>query len=79
MHRPGIASVSGDRIILDGTTVEEVERYHAETLRSVVAKVNDDAARIEERETARKEAEEAARGTHEATVREVANRVPFEE
>ena len=29
MHRPGIASVSGDRIILDGTTVEELERYHA--------------------------------------------------
>jgi hypothetical protein len=24
MHRPGIASVTGDKVILDGTTIEEV-------------------------------------------------------
>ena len=28
MHRPGIARVEGDRIVLDGTTIEEVEKYH---------------------------------------------------
>jgi len=32
MHRPGIASVQGDRVVLDGTTVEEIDRYHRETL-----------------------------------------------
>lgn len=32
MHRPGIASVVGDTVILDGTTVDEVEKYHKETL-----------------------------------------------
>jgi len=32
MHRPGIVSVQGDRVILDGTTIEEVERHHRETL-----------------------------------------------
>jgi hypothetical protein len=28
MHRPGIASVVGNRIYLNGTTIEEVEQYH---------------------------------------------------
>lgn len=40
MHRPGIANVVGDRIILNGTTVEEIEKYHRDTLRVVVDRVN---------------------------------------
>jgi len=32
MHRPGIVRVEGDKVILDGTTIEEVERYHRDTL-----------------------------------------------
>ena len=28
MHRPGIASARGDTIVLEGTTLEEVKRYH---------------------------------------------------
>jgi hypothetical protein len=40
MHRPGIARVVGDRIILDGTTIEEVEQFHLETLQLVVAVTN---------------------------------------
>lgn len=32
MHRPEIASVHEDKIILDGTTIEEVEKYHRDTL-----------------------------------------------
>ena len=32
MHRPGIASVYGNKIVLDGTTMEEVRDYHRETL-----------------------------------------------
>ena len=39
-HRPGIGRVVGDRIILDGTTVEEIEQVHRETLRIVVDRVN---------------------------------------
>ena len=35
MHRPGIASVRGDRILLDGTTIEELEQYHLPTLQLV--------------------------------------------
>lgn len=40
MHRPGIASVDGDRIVLDGTTVEEVKQCHKETLELCVAEAN---------------------------------------
>jgi hypothetical protein len=42
MHRPGIASIVGDRIILDGTPIEEVPDIHAATLKFVVEKVNND-------------------------------------
>lgn len=41
MHRAGIASVSGDRILLDGTTVEEVAKHHLETVRKVVLEANE--------------------------------------
>jgi hypothetical protein len=50
MHRPGIARVYGDRIILDGTTMEEIERYHAKTLKLALEKTNEEAAAEEERQ-----------------------------
>ncbi len=50
MHRPGIARVVGDRVILDGTTIEEVEKYHRDTLVLVIERVNQ---LIAERETVR--------------------------
>lgn len=40
MHRPGIAYVEGNRIILDGTTLEEVQKYHKETLIACVNNAN---------------------------------------
>jgi hypothetical protein len=40
MHRPGIARVIGDRIVLDGTTIDEVERYHSATLQLAVDEAN---------------------------------------
>lgn len=40
MHRPRIASVVGDEIILDGTTIEEVRDYHRETLMLCIEKTN---------------------------------------
>lgn len=78
MHRPGIASIVGDKIVLDGTTIEEVEKYHAKTLGLVVEKVNADAAVIEERERKRREAEEGERKEHMDRVREVSERIRFQ-
>jgi hypothetical protein len=40
MHRPGIARVIGNTIVLDGTTLEEVEKYHRDTLRLCVNEAN---------------------------------------
>lgn len=40
MHRPGIASVIGDKIILDGTTIDEVKEYHRDTLALCVEEAN---------------------------------------
>jgi|ERR1700679_177235 hypothetical protein len=39
-HRPGIASVVGRKIVLDGTTVEEVESHQRETLLAAVSQAN---------------------------------------
>ena len=41
MHRPGIASVRGDRIVLDGTTIDEVKKYHQKTLVQCVNLANE--------------------------------------
>lgn len=40
MHRPSIARVSGDKIILDGTTIDEVKNYHRDTLLLCVDEAN---------------------------------------
>lgn len=40
MHRPGIAYVLGDKIYLDGTTIEEVDKYHKKTLKLAVNEAN---------------------------------------
>lgn len=40
MHRPGIASVYGDTILLDGTTIDEVAEYHRDTLVLCVERAN---------------------------------------
>jgi hypothetical protein len=78
MHRPGIASVSGDQIILDGTTVEEMERYHAETLRLVIPEVARRLDALESTQRQERDRDEAERMAHEDEVRQAARRVSFD-
>lgn len=74
MHRPGIASVQGDRFVLDGTTIDEIESHHADTLRGVIEEVN---RRSEE--LARREHDAAAARDRERAERiERARRLSFE-
>ena len=65
MHRPGIARVFGSKIILDGTTIDEVKKYHRETLILCIDEANKEEARILERmhreEERRREKSEAHR------------------
>lgn len=79
MHRPGIASVQGDRIVLDGTTIEELERYHLKTLKLVIGQLNAAMAVHRERELAVLEAERQARAEHERQVADAAARLRFDD
>ena len=49
MHRPGIASVRGAKIILNGTTIEEVKKYHRDTLVDCVDVANQEEKKFLER------------------------------
>lgn len=79
MHRPTIARVVGDTIVLDGTTMDELERYHARTLRLCVQQVNEQEAAHLERVRQAREREEAARRQHEREVDEIAGRLKFDD
>jgi len=50
MHRRGIARVSYDKIILDGTTIEEVKKYHKDTLSLAIEAANAHCEKIQEQE-----------------------------
>lgn len=65
MHRPGIARVTGDRIVLDGTAAEEVARYHQRTLGLVVDATNAQHAEHLRREAAAARDEAAQRHREE--------------
>ena len=40
MHRPGIARIYDATVILDGTTIDEVKKYHRDTLQLAVKETN---------------------------------------
>jgi hypothetical protein len=78
MHRPGIASVQGDRVVLNGTTVDEVRDVHAKTLKLVVEETNRRAAEVEDRQRAEAAAKQREPEAHSDEVRRVADEIDFE-
>lgn len=78
MHRPGIARLEGDLLILDGTTIDEVERYHAQTAQLAVNATNRDEARAEDEDRARQRQEAEDADAHRRHVREAAERIKFD-
>ena len=78
MHRPGIASVSGDTVVLDGTTIEEVRDYHASTLTLVVARLNQAQAQHDAKTQIDASREAAERSSHEENIRNVADEIRFD-
>lgn len=78
MHRPGIARVEGDKIILDGTTIEEVEKFHAKTLRRVVSETNLYFEEQRQKEQIAREEIERNAKTHVQRLEEVSKRIKFE-
>jgi hypothetical protein len=77
MHRPGIARVSGDVITLDGTTIDEVERYHARTLSLVVDAFNLQIVQLRLAEAEQQAREAADREAHRQHVEDVTDRLRF--
>lgn len=77
MHRWNIASVYGDEIILDGTTIEEVRDYHRETLVACVEIANQKEQEILEQERKQKEQEEKRRKKHYANIKNVSDELKF--
>jgi hypothetical protein len=78
MHRPGIARVINDRIILNGTTIEEVERFHVDTLKLAINEAN----KLEEEDARKSHRQSSAlqqkRDRHRKHVAEIASRLKFE-
>lgn len=78
MHRPGIARVSGGRIVLDGTTVDEVAAYHASTLSAVVERFNVEAAAAADQEERVAKASAEREEAHRRHVDDIAPGIRFE-
>jgi len=77
-HRPGIARVQGDRIILTRTTIEEVKDVHRDTLKLVVEAVNDKIAELVRNRLAAEQARQVQEQRHRDNVQKVADEIKFE-
>lgn len=77
MHRPGIASVVGDTIVLDGTTIDEVAEYHRDTLILCIEQANREYHSLckQREEDARRQREREER--HKNHVTNVARSIQF--
>ena len=78
MHRPGIARVHGDAIVLNGTTIEEVENIHLKTLQSVVAETNKAYGELRGQQDELRAREETTTQEHRKRVEEIAKRLTFD-
>ena len=71
IHAPGIASVIGNRIILDGTTIDEVKEFHRDTLKLCVNEANKRELRyiaLKQQERERKAQQKAEHMNHVSSV-----------
>lgn len=78
MHRPGIASVHGNLIWLSGTTVEEVERYHRQTLIQAVTEANDETESILQQQSENAKKQNDALAESKARITEASKRISFD-
>jgi len=78
-HRPGIAHARGNRIVLNGTTIDEVQRVHRDTLILCVKETKRMVAEHEMRQQTERAAREQAADEHQRHVQEAARRIRFDE
>jgi hypothetical protein len=78
MHRPRIASVSGDRIYLNGTTMDEVADVHRETLKLCLQETNRIIAEWRAKNHAAALTKQRQEDEHQQRVRDAAKRITFD-
>jgi hypothetical protein len=78
-HRPGIASVTGNKIILTGTTIEEVEQTHKQTLKLAVGVANQQYREALEAQRQRQEREQRAKDAHKKNINDISSRINFDD
>jgi len=79
MHRSGIASVYGNKIVLDGTTIEEVEKYHKETLKLAVGIANKTLKELQERQSLIEKREKQRLEEHKNKLGDISKRINFDD
>ena len=78
MHRPGIASVEDATLTLHGTTIEEVERYHRDTLQLVVTETNRQYREFLREHDQRRLRGDALREEHRKRIEDASKRIKFD-
>jgi hypothetical protein len=78
LHRPGIASVSSDKVFLDGTTMGEVLDAHRDTLVLALAVANREVEVWERQKFEREQEELRQKHEHERQVRGAAEQIKFD-
>jgi hypothetical protein len=79
MHRPGICRVSGDTVVLDGTAMDELERYHLKTLKLALSVTNERYAEHVRRMNEQERRKREERERHERDVNDIASRLSFDD
>lgn len=77
-HRPGIASVYGNKIILKGTTIQEVEKTHKETLKLCISETNKRYIEYVTAKRQRESAEQKRNEEHKKTIDDITKRIDFD-
>ncbi|WP_055078442.1 toll/interleukin-1 receptor domain-containing protein [Lagierella massiliensis] len=77
MHRPEIDRVESDKIILDGTTIEEVKQYHRDTLILCVEKTNEEEKQYRRREEQLKRKKQEEIENHYRNIEDISKDLKF--
>jgi len=75
---PGIASVQGDRVVLNGITLDDVNAYLRDLLVSAVAETNKEYRLWKQRQEQRRVKEQACDEEHKRRVSEISERIKFD-
>lgn len=77
MHRPGIARVSGNKITLDGTTIDEVAKYHRDTLMLAVEEANKKYKQLTEIRNKQEALQRKKDEEHKKMIKDIGDQIKF--